>query len=166
MATTAGNDPAGSPARPPVDRGAVWVWTQSVLMAAVVAAGPVWPGTWHHHFALTVGGLLFAAAGALGIAGVVQLGANRTPFPRPRDGSRLIENGVYAYVRHPLYVSVILASLGWALLFQSGPALVLALILLPFFDAKARREERWLREMFPSYVDYARRVKRFVPGVY
>jgi protein-S-isoprenylcysteine O-methyltransferase Ste14 len=37
---------------------------------------------------------------------------------------------------------------------------------MPFFDLKARREERWLRERFADYDDYARRVKRFIPGFY
>ena len=36
----------------------------------------------------------------------------------------------------------------------------------PFFDGKARREERWLRERFSHYDDYACRVKRFIPGLY
>jgi protein-S-isoprenylcysteine O-methyltransferase Ste14 len=31
---------------------------------------------------------------------------------------------------------------------------------------KAGREERWLREQFPEYADYARRVARFVPGLW
>jgi protein-S-isoprenylcysteine O-methyltransferase Ste14 len=56
-----------------------------------------------------------------------------------------------------------LASFGWALIWQSGSSLLAALALVPFFHAKARREERWLREMFPGYTDYARRVPRFVP---
>ena len=56
-----------------------------------------------------------------------------------------------------------LASLGWALIWQSRPALIAALILIPFFHAKARREEQWLRKQFPDYVDYERRVPRFIP---
>jgi protein-S-isoprenylcysteine O-methyltransferase Ste14 len=38
--------------------------------------------------------------------------------------------------------------------------------LAPLFDAKARREERWLRQKFPEYAGYERRVWRFVPWIY
>ena len=147
-------------------RGGGWVWVQSILMTALVIAGPVDAGTWHHPLGVGSGAILFAAAGAVGIAGVVQLGDNRTPFPRPRPGSRLVERGVYGWVRHPLYVSVLLAGFGWALLWQSIAALAAAALQVPFFAAKAAREERWLCEAFPHYPEYARRVKRFVPGIY
>jgi protein-S-isoprenylcysteine O-methyltransferase Ste14 len=108
---------------------------------------------------------LFGVGGYFGIAGVFVLGKNRTPFPQPRAGSELVQHGIYARVRHPLYTSVMLASLGWALIWQSVAAFVAALTLIPFFLAKARREERWLREQFPGYADYERRVPRFVPGL-
>ena len=56
-----------------------------------------------------------------------------------------------------------LISLGWALVWQSGSALITALVLIPFFHAKAKREEQWLREKFPGYTDYLKRVPRFLP---
>jgi len=54
----------------------------------------------------------------------------------------------------------------WALFWRSAPALLLAIVQLPFFDLKARREEQWLRSRFFGYADYAGRVKRFLPGIY
>lgn len=143
-----------------------WVLIQTVLLIALVAAGPIDSGGWHQPAGLALGGVCFVVGGAVGIAGVVRLGRNRTPFPRPRAGSRLVDHGIYRWVRHPLYLSVMLAGLGWALLWQSPSAFLIAAILVPFFDAKARREEVWLREAFPDYEAYARRVKRFLPGLY
>jgi protein-S-isoprenylcysteine O-methyltransferase Ste14 len=35
-----------------------------------------------------------------------------------------------------------------------------------FADFKATREERWLRERFPDYPDYARRVRKLIPFVH
>jgi protein-S-isoprenylcysteine O-methyltransferase Ste14 len=49
---------------------------------------------------------------------------------------------------------------------RSWPALLAALALAPLLDGKARREERWLRQQFPEYSSYQRRVRRFVPWVY
>jgi len=148
------------------DRGAAWVWVQSILLAALLAAGPLGAGSWHSPALVAAGGLLFLLAGALGVAGVVQLGRNRTPFPRPRAGSALVRHGVYRWVRHPLYLSVMGASLGWSLMFQSAAALAVAAGVAGFLDAKARSEERWLVAAFPDYTDYAARVRRFIPGIY
>jgi protein-S-isoprenylcysteine O-methyltransferase Ste14 len=43
---------------------------------------------------------------------------------------------------------------------------VYAALLFLLFDAKARREERWLVEKFPSYAGYQRRVRKLVPFLY
>jgi protein-S-isoprenylcysteine O-methyltransferase Ste14 len=91
------------------------------------------------------------------------LGRNLTPFPKLGEQAQLVRHGIYAVIRHPLDASVIAGAIGWALVWQSWPALVAAAFLIPFFLAKARREERWLRETFPEYADYERQVRGFVP---
>lgn len=145
-------------------RGGWWVVAQSILMLAVIALAVGFPGDWTRGLISGMGFLLFAVGGYFGIAGVLVLGRNRTPFPQPRAGSELIQRGIYARVRHPLYTSVMLASFGWALIWQSVAAFGASLMLLPFFHAKARREEEFLRQTFADYADYARRVPRFWPG--
>ncbi|MBK8233228.1 MAG: hypothetical protein IPK72_22280 [Candidatus Eisenbacteria bacterium] len=35
-----------------------------------------------------------------------------------------------------------------------------------FIEAKVRREEAWLRERFPDYAAYQRRVRKLIPFVY
>ena len=146
-------------------RGGAWVVAQSVLMMAVVVSSVWFHGDGTRLPVIAVGAGLLVTGGYFGIAGVVVLGRNRTPFPQPREGSELVQRGIYAHVRHPLYTSVMLTSLGWALLWQSGPALLATLILIPFFHFKARREERWLRGQFPDYADYERTVPRFIPRI-
>ena len=146
-----------------ISRGGAWVAAQAILMTTVIVLGVIFHGDWTRLPVIVAGAGLFVTGGCFGIAGVVVLGRNRTPYPQPREGSELVQHGVYAQVRHPLYTSVMLASLGWSLIWQSWPALIMALVLIPFFHAKARREERWLRERFPGYADYQRRVPRFIP---
>jgi protein-S-isoprenylcysteine O-methyltransferase Ste14 len=144
-------------------RGGGWVVIQFALMIAVIVLGLVFPSDWTNWSVIVVGLVLLTAGGWFGIAGVKLLGRNRTPFPQPRDDSELVQAGIYARVRHPLYTSVMLVSVGWALIWQSWPAGIPALALIPFFHAKARREERWLREKFPGYAAYEKRVPRFLP---
>jgi len=94
------------------------------------------------------------------------LGTNITPFPRPIAGGKLVTSGVYALVRHPIYAGLIVAAFGWALVRMNPLGVFLALLLLGFFDLKSRREEAWLMEVYRDYVDYRRRVKKLIPGIY
>lgn len=149
-----------------LERGGLWVLGQGALLLAVVVGGVVWRNQWHSCPAFLGGAFLLLAAAVCGIAGTVALGRNLTPFPQPSSSTRLVRSGIYGLMRHPLYTAVICGSVGWALVWQSWPALVTALVLGPFFDAKARREERWLRQRFLAYARYEERVRRFLPWVY
>ena len=135
---------------------------QFALMFAILAAGPLARMQWSGWWTWAMGATLVLVGAWAGLRGKRDLGAQRTPFPKPQDDGQLVTTGIYARVRHPLYVSVIALGFAWALLWRSGPALALAVLQMPFFDLKARREERWLRERFASYGDYVRRVSAYV----
>lgn len=147
-------------------RGGGWVIIQFALMLAVLALGPAWRSGWGGGGTMTVGGLLLALSALTGLWGVRDLGANRTPYPSPNDGAPLVTGGIYGWLRHPLYTSVMAFGFGWALLWGSTPALAAAGVCAVFLDRKARHEERLLRSRYPDYDAYQRRVRRFVPGVY
>lgn len=149
-----------------LQRGGVWVLAQAVLMAAVFTLAVLRHARNPHPAFVACGVLTMIAGAAIGLAGAVALGHNLTPLPHPRDESRLVRSGIYARIRHPLYTSVTLAALGWALAWQSWPAGLAALCLAPFFAAKARREERWLRAKFPEYDEYARQTPGFLPRLF
>lgn len=144
-------------------RGGVWVAVQVILMLAVIMLALMFPGPWQGRSMLVSGVLLLTVGGYFGIAGVVGLGKNLTPFPQPREDAVLVQHGIYARVRHPLYTSVMLMTPGWALFCQSIVAFGVALTLIPFLYAKAKREEFSLCNTFPGYADYMRRVPRFIP---
>lgn len=97
---------------------------------------------------------------------VINLGKNLTPLPCPKDNAVLIQNGLYQFVRHPIYFGVLLAALAWLLIFPGMYILIYAIGLFFLFDIKARREEVWLVERFPDYQDYQRRVKKLIPAIY
>ena len=147
-------------------RGTGWVVVQFGLMFALLAAGPLASAHWSGGWGWVPGGVLLVIGAWVGVRGARDLGEQRTPLPRPKADGTLVTSGIYAHVRHPLYLSVVTLGFAWALLWRSVPALVLAVLQILFFDLKARREERWLRERFAAYDDYARRVKRLIPGLY
>ena len=146
-------------------RGEWYVLAQAVLLAAALLA-PLLDGRPGTGVALAAGLLLCLAGLAFVVTGSVRLGRNLSPFPKPKDGGRLVREGIFALVRHPIYSGFIFLTLGWSLLWHSLAALVGAVILLVFFDIKARREERWLETAFAGYAEYRHRVKKLIPFVY
>ena len=146
-----------------------WFLLQIAFMAAVVVAGVFVGGHWAGapRFAASVaGGALILAGVALGYLGIRDLDRSLSPLPRPRDTAVLIQDGVYRRLRHPIYAALMLLALGWGLLTASWLALGLAIAFALLLDLKARREEIWLRERYPGYVNYAAHTRRFVPGIY
>lgn len=154
--------PAPSPLH---SKGVGWVVAQNALTLAILVLGPVFPGNWRWAPAW-IGTALILGGAFFGIAGVVALGPNRTPYPKPRERGCLVQTGIYGVVRHPLYSSLMLLSLGWGLIWSSWTALVLTAMLALLLDGKARLEERWLKGRYPAYESYATRVARFIPGIY
>jgi protein-S-isoprenylcysteine O-methyltransferase Ste14 len=112
------------------------------------------------------GAALVAAGAAFAGAGLASLGRALTPFPRPLDDASLRQSGIYGWVRHPIYSGLVLGSFGWALMWLSAAGAVASVVAFFFFDRKSAYEERMLRARFPEYADYARRVKKLLPGIY
>jgi protein-S-isoprenylcysteine O-methyltransferase Ste14 len=149
-----------------VQRGGLWVVGQFVLLFFVVALGLACRNE-PRRFPQFLSGLVFLTIAAVcGIAGILALGRNLTPFPRPSASARFVSHGIYAFMRHPLYTAVISGAFGWSLVWSSSLALLASLGLAVLLDAKARREEHWLRQQFPDYAPYQQRVRRFIPWIY
>ena len=138
---------------------------QGVLLTAVALLAVGFCGGGFPIVVMTGIALMLVGA-SVALAGAMALGRNLTPFPKPADSAQLVRHGIYAVIRHPLYTTVIAVAIGWALVWQSWPALLVAAMLIPFFHAKAHHEERWLREKFPEYAEYEKRVRRFIPWIY
>lgn len=146
-----------------VERGGVWALAQGVLMLLVLAAGPLMRATGRPTWGLAAAAVLLAAGAGAGIAGAVVLGKNRTIFPQPTVGSALVRRGIYAWIRHPLYTSLMCLATAWTLFWWSWPTGLLSVALMILLVAKSRREEVWLRQRFADYAGYAREIPAFVP---
>ena len=150
-------------------RGEGWFGLQLLLLAGIFVAGLLIGGDWRGPMRGATdlgGGALLLAGIALVALGVRDLGQSLTPLPAPAAGGTLVEHGVYGRIRHPIYAGLMASALGFAVLRASVAALLLTGALVVLLDLKARREEAWLVERYPGYDDYARRTRRFVPGIY
>ena len=79
----------------------------------------------------------------------------------------LITTGIYAYIRHPLYSSLLL--LAWGIYFKapSLPGVLLAVVTTTFLSATARADEGECIQFFGTeYQDYMQKTKRFIPFLF
>ena len=114
-----------------------------------------------------LGVVLFAAGGVLRLWPVFVLGRRFSGLVAIQPGHRLVTSGIYAVIRHPSYLGLLVNSLGWALAFRSVVGLLLTALLVPPLAARIRAEERLLRTQFgKEYDDYCRRTSRLIPRLY
>jgi protein-S-isoprenylcysteine O-methyltransferase Ste14 len=85
-----------------------------------------------------------------------------------RENQGLVTDGIYRFVRHPMYSAYFLWVLSQALLLPNwiaGPAGLVGFGTL--FAFRVRREEEMMLEAFGEpYAAYAARTKRIIPGVF
>ena len=96
------------------------------------------------------------------------LGANWSVTLEVRDGHRLVTQGVYRRLRHPMYLALLLCGLGQALVLPNwlaGPAYLAAFALL--VACRLGPEERLMAETFGAdYRAYRARTRRLIPGLW
>lgn len=98
----------------------------------------------------------------------VDLGSNWSITLEVRSNHQLITHGIYRWVRHPMYLALLIYSAGQALVVPNwlvGPAYAVATILL--IALRVRPEERMMRVEFgKDYEAYMATTKRVIPGVW
>lgn len=113
---------------------------------------------------LNILGKVFQITGIVAIlVSAYSIRRSLTAVPLPKQGGQLATNGLYRYVRHPMYTSVMVFSLGLA--FSSGEIykylLVIALGVLFYY--KSIYEEKHLVYKYSDYSKYSEKTPRFFP---
>lgn len=91
------------------------------------------------------------------------LGRSFSLLPEAR---RLVTNGPYRRIRHPLYLAYLVGSLGAMLQFRQPWALLVVLAAFALQVLRMNYEEQVLNRAFPEYAAYAARSWRLIPGVF
>ena len=107
---------------------------------------------------VSLGVLVIGAAGW-----VLRPSLRISPIPIP--GAPLIATGIYKFVRHPMYLGVILIGFGMAGYADSWLGWSSEIILILNLNVKARFEDALLREIHPESLHYQLHVSRLVPCV-
>jgi len=83
-----------------------------------------------------------------------------------RKNEALATSGPYAYTRNPLYLGSLLIGVGFAIAARSWwIGVVLLVMFFAIYLPVIRSEEAFLREKFPEFEEYAKRVPRMLPRV-
>ncbi len=82
-------------------------------------------------------------------------------------GQTVVSTGPYHLVRHPMYMAMLIFTVGTSLLLGSWYGLLLGIIFIAIIARRAVLEERTLRGKLPGYASYMERVKyRLIPHVW
>jgi protein-S-isoprenylcysteine O-methyltransferase Ste14 len=96
------------------------------------------------------------------------LGTNWSITLEVREKHQLITHGIYRRIRHPMYLALLIYSLGQGLVLPNwllGPSYGIAILLI--FAFRVGREERMMLEEFGiEYEAYRARSKRLIPGIW
>lgn len=113
---------------------------------------------------------LLVAIGALAMFRLTHkaLGRNWSVSLQVRENHRLIQEGVYGRVRHPMYTAFWLWAVAQALLLPNWVAGLAGIVGFgTLYALRIGREERMMLEAFgEEYRDYATRTARLIPWVY
>jgi protein-S-isoprenylcysteine O-methyltransferase Ste14 len=117
------------------------------------------------HFSWSGITLLFAGASI----GIWAIQHNRPDnfniIPALKEGCCLVTSGIYRYIRHPMYTSVIVMMLGVTLLGTHPATWLLWVLLILVLYLKADREERLWMAHDRAYADYRRKTRYFIPFI-
>jgi len=114
-----------------------------------------------------LGLILFVVGVGIRLAGKRALGKYYSYGLRVLPDHRLVTNGIYKYVRHPISLAVFIYDPGIPLIFSSLYGFLITLALIPLVLYRIEIEERMLIQKFgDEYRDYMRRTKKLIPFLY
>src|SRR5262245_45081062 len=129
----------------------IWIPSHLILLALAIRSVITTPIT----FRGWVGYLIYCLAILLRIAAFQALRAFYSPDVVIREGHKVIEDGPYKYIRHPLHTALIFEMLGLLIMSGSWYAALLVMLSLLAHVIRSRREEdlleHYLGESYRSY---------------
>ncbi len=150
------------------DRGSAPLIMAVSLGSQVVAALELRAGTTVSPAAVGGGVALVLLGSAIRLAAIRTLGSAFTASVRVEADHRLVQHGLYRWLRHPSYVGALLALLGVPVLFAAWRATALTLLTMSLVYARRiRLEERALLGRHgAAYHEYRERTALLMPGLW
>lgn len=99
---------------------------------------------------------------------ITQLGRYHMPNVATYSDHQLMDRGLYGVVRHPSYLGAIMAISGYGLALGSWASIPVVIVpaLIGYVYRINVEESILAKALGPRYLDYQRRTRRLIPGVY
>lgn len=109
---------------------------------------------------------LILIAGVVGIAGVYEFRKAKTTVNpvKPETASLVVDTGVFAYTRNPMYVALLLVIIAIGLWWQHLSVILCGVLFVTYMNRfQIKPEERALERLFgEDYLDYKNQVRRWI----
>ena len=102
-------------------------------------------------------GFVILAVSAIG------LGKSLTAHPMPSKNALLVTDGLYRFVKHPIYSGLILSGFGLMITGGFFPHVIFFVLLVVLLNYKASFEEKLLAATYAGYQEYSKKTGRFIP---
>lgn len=121
--------------------------------------------TFAHSPAISYFGLLLCCGGiVVRMLALEKLGGHFSAYVTLQEQHQLIQSGIYGHIRHPLYLSLLLAAPGLALVFTSWLVVPIFFGTVIFVTRRIRQEENMLEKYFgETFLEYRRRTWVLIP---
>lgn len=100
---------------------------------------------------------------------VMMVNAYLSSWARIQDDRQqvVVQEGAYRFIRHPMYLGIMVAFLGIPLALGSWWAMIPSLVIVGLFVYRTQREDLMLIHGLAGYVEYTQKVRyRLLPGVW
>jgi len=123
---------------------------------------------WDNLVVSYIGFVIYLSAGILVIVGRLQLGKFGSGELITEKDHKLYTEGVYRYVRNPMYSGALIAVIGFGLVFRSMITLLfVSIFYFIVFKLRIDEEERLLYEAFgEEFTNYKKNSKKLIPFIY
>ena len=139
-----------------------------MFLGGFVLAGLNFRFGWHSlpKGVVIAGCVIFLAAYAL-YAEVLRENTYLSRTVEVQENQKVIDTGLYAAVRHPMYSATLLLFLSMPLILGSLYAFFVFLLYPPIIIFRLLEEEKFLMRELPGYTEYLRKVKyRLIPFIW
>jgi protein-S-isoprenylcysteine O-methyltransferase Ste14 len=148
-----------------LEKGGWVIYALTLLIVGLMANA--YAALWNGAYSLPLVGagfVLILAATWVNYLGKRDLAKNFVASTSTTRGQTLVTTGIFARVRHPVYLGFVLLDAGMALVAVNAAGAALFALSVVGLVLRARKEEEELVKKFgKKYADYAKRVPGFVP---